>query len=58
MDKRLMSLAFAVSRENRVLPESGRIKTPKVVHYGASIGLPSGPSGTGTRFEMAGSDFK
>ena len=57
-DERLMDIALAMPFIHRVMAESGRIETAKKMHYGASIGLPSGPSGTGTRLDTAGSDFK
>ena len=58
VDERLVSVALAVPLEYRVVAKSGGIESAKVVHYGASIGLPSGPSGTGTRLDTAGIDFK
>ena len=58
VNERLVRVTLAVTLEYRVVAKSGRIESTEVVHYGASIGLPSGPSGTGTRLDTAGIDFR
>ena len=53
-----MNVALAVPFVRGMMTKGAGIEAAEEVHYGASIGLPSGPSGTGTRLEMAGIDLR
>src|SRR5262245_3280460 len=56
--ERDIAIALAMPLERRMVPKRRFLEPPEVVHYGCSIGLPSGVSGTGTRFAIGLIDFR
>src|SRR5688500_15018503 len=49
IDERNTAVSLAVPLERRMRPERRFLEPAEVVHYGCSMGFPSGVSGTGTR---------